>query len=80
MKKLIYSLAVLLSMSFSAQSQISDFTFTDTDDNMHTLYTWLSAGKAVVLEPIIISAVQSRNFNSIMNDFYVEYGFNSGRH
>ncbi|MFH2094425.1 MAG: hypothetical protein ABIJ16_01900 [Bacteroidota bacterium] len=55
MKKIVLSIAGLLMMAAInfAQTPLTtavDFTATDTDGNSHTLFSYLDAGKYVVLD------------------------------
>lgn len=77
MKKLILSALVALSLSTTVQSQITDFTFTDTDNNSHTLFEYLSAGKAVVLDPYFITCYYCQVFSPQLETLYKSYGSNS---
>ncbi|MBK8443982.1 MAG: T9SS type A sorting domain-containing protein [Sphingobacteriales bacterium] len=56
MKKLVYTLAFLLTSTFiCAQEAAMDFTKTDCDGNNHTLFSELDAGKVVVLDFVMMN-------------------------
>jgi thiol-disulfide isomerase/thioredoxin len=85
MRKLftLISFAFLANLSFG-QSNIAngatcpDFTVTDVDGTSHSLYSYTSAGKYVIIDFFAYWCVPCRQPALFMHDFYTKYGCNQG--
>lgn len=76
MKKLLFSLTLITSMSVSAQKVAKDFTFTDVKGVEHNLYDYLDQGKTVIIDVSAAWCGPCWAFHQthILEDLYKQHG------
>jgi len=79
MKKILtfFSLTIAANLSFGQIGAVApDFTVTDIDGTQHTLYSYLNAGKVVLLDVSATWCGPCWNFHNAhyLEDLYAEYG------
>ena len=81
MKKAFYLLFAALSIQYSvAQTPLTtavDFTAPDTDGNIHNLFSYLDAGKYVVLDFYFTTCPSCQGATPIINQSYIDFGCNT---
>ncbi|MCH8905118.1 MAG: T9SS type A sorting domain-containing protein [Bacteroidetes bacterium] len=75
-KNIFFLLFFVLTLSFSAKSQLTDFYLTDTEGNSHSLFTALSAGEAVILDFFFLTCGYSQWLCPALDSLYEECGSN----
>ncbi len=75
------SLLLLIALSHSVRAQVGNpapnFTVTDTEGNMHTLYEYLDSGKVVVLDFFFTTCIPCQFYSPQVNLAYEKYGCNT---
>jgi len=64
--------------SYPNGSTVANFTVTDVNGNTHSLYTYTSQGKYVLLDFFFDTCPPCQQTTPIFNAFYEKYGCNSG--
>lgn len=84
-RSLLASLAVAAAFLLNAQatnypngSLVADFTVTDTDGNVHNLYTYTAQGKYVILDFFFDTCPPCQATSQYFSQLYQTYGCNSG--
>ena len=86
MKKLLLFFG-LMSISLSANAQVTnynvgdtvdDFTVTDTEGNVHNLYSITASGKYVFLDFFFVECGPCQTWQATYNEFHDRYGCNEG--
>lgn len=78
MKKLFLSLMLAGAVFSASQAAVQNFTLVDTKGVSHNLYSYLSAGKAVVIDFYFRSCGNCQAFAPKLDQIYKDYGSNAG--